>query len=124
MVRTMPPKCRPDVAAARAQTERMIADAEKAIGTMPAVHVLSGPGFSPAVVRRAPRSAEHCSKRLETARAVFAAAGEQSDLIKQRDSYIHATYQAGQALSCARAQAIGKKLGTMPSAKKPKKKAP
>ena|SRR3990172_7062043 len=117
-------KCKPDVAAARAQTERMLKEAEKAIGAMPSVHPrpLDGPSskeFSPQT--KGPRSAEHCAKRLESARAAFAAAGEVGDMLRQRDGYIRAAYQAGQALSCARVAKIGKKLGTMPAPKKSKK---
>jgi hypothetical protein len=122
MVRTMAPKCRPDVAAARAQTERMLKEAEKAIGAMPSVHAkpqLTGPKE---FTQKGPRSAEHCAPRLESARAVFAAAGENSDPLAQRDGYVRAAYQAGQALSCARVTQIGKKLGRMPTPKMKKKK--
>lgn len=120
-------KCKPDVAAARVQTERMLKEAEQAISAMPATHKkpLSGPKgkeFPEAQTRRAPRSAEHCSSRLASAQIAFTAAGEAPDALAQRDGYIRAAYQAGQALSCARVAKIGKKLGHTPPPKPPKKK--
>lgn len=104
----MPPKCRPDVAVARAQTERILREAEKAIESMPSVRSkpsLSGP----------------CTMRLTSARVAFSIAGESPDPMAQRDGYIRASFQAGQALSCARVTQIGKKLGRMPAPKTKKK---
>jgi len=120
----MAPKCRPDVAAARAQTSHMINEAEKVISDMP--QTLSGPrkGKAYALVPPAQRTAAHCAPRLEAARAAFAAAGEAKDPLAQRDGYIRATYQAGQALSCARTANIGTKLGVAPKPKKKKPKKP
>jgi hypothetical protein len=70
---------------------------------------------------RAPRSAEHCTQKLESARVAFVAAEGADGALAQRDGYIRAAFQAGQALSCARVAKIGKKLGHMPVPKAPKK---
>jgi hypothetical protein len=113
----MPLKCRPNVDAARSQTERMINEAEKAIGEMPRTKKL-GPRSRD--VRT--RSAEHCAPRIASARAAFSAASENPDPLAQRDGYIRAAFQAGQALTCARVHKINKKMGTMPVPKPKKKK--
>ena len=119
------PKCTPNVAEARAQAERMLDQAERAIRKLPSRAAgLSGPSeFSTAIKAAAPRTAAHCTLRLESARAALSAVGTGTPL-EQRDGYIRAAYAAGQALGCATTAAIGKKLGHMPKAKKPKAKAP
>ena len=113
-----------DIDAARNQTERMLKEAEKAIGEMPQAHAepaLRGPKQAEFTrSAKGPRSAEHCMPRLQSARAAFETARDGSPL-EQRNAYVRAAFQAGQALSCARVTKIGKKMGHMPSPKKPKK---
>lgn len=111
----MASKCRPDVAAARAQTERMLRSAEQLIEGR---NKIKRP-----ISKNAPpgKPMDFCAPRLASARAAFEAAGLAPDPMAQRDGYIRATFQAGQALSCARVTPLGKKIGAMPKPKKPKK---
>jgi len=118
----MPPKCRPNVAAARTQTARMLKEAEQAIRSMTKKKgELSGPRKVTTLIPPSQRSAEHCKVSLENARMAFAAAEQVPEPLAKRNGYIRATFQAGQALACARVAKIGAKLGTMPAPKKPKK---
>jgi len=123
----MPSKCVPDVAAARAQAAELLDRAERAVRQTPKRSPqLRGPDFAPAVVAKAPKSAEACVPRLVLARQMFEAAGEGEGPLKQRDGFIRATFFAGQALACASTAMIGKKLGHMPkpTKAKPKKAKP
>lgn len=67
-----------NVDAAKKQTARMIADAERQI-----------PANS------------SCSARLMTARTAFESAGQIDDSLERRNEYVRASFQAGQALTCA-----------------------
>lgn len=127
----MPPKCRPNVAAARTQTASMLKEAEKAINAMAKERIqryldergLEGPRKKKTLTLVPPnqRSAESCRVSLQSARMAFATAERLPDELAQRDGFIRATFQAGQALACAQVAKIGVKLGTMPAPKKPKK---
>ena len=115
------------MALARAQTESVIKAAEKVMAS-PA-DSLSGPkrkkageGYELTPVGK--RAWDHCKIRLEGARAAFSAAGEEGDPLKQRDAYVRAGFQAGQAMSCVRTAKIGTKMGVAPIIKPQKPKKP
>jgi len=128
----MPPKCRPDVTAARAQTERMLKEADSAIRLVHggAYEYTLGAPKKKRKSKQKPltpvdqRSAQHCIARVKSAQLAFNAADKLTEPYERRDGYIRAAYQAGQALSCARVASVGTKLGTMPKPKVPKPKAP
>jgi hypothetical protein len=103
----------------------MIKDADRVLNA--SAGVLSGPGKKKQPYALTPptqRAWDHCRARLEGARIAFDGAEQAGDALAQRDAYVKAGFQAGQALSCVRTAKIGTKMGVEPIVKPPPKKKP